>query len=604
MKKVFRAVVLCAICLAFIAASAAALDVAPLLPPEPDVGPSPAMPEERGTETRETPGTDPDAVIVQRIAGIRFELFRMTPDGAGASLDTAGADHVGKLILPGVESDVPALAADLSNPASSLRQCVEKALVSPLTLRGMDELLVEVTRTARAYGWSLAQAITPEQELTKNPLRVVVVPVHLESADVSGAKWSRTGRLKRRVEPLIGRIVHFPELNAAIAPFDQHPFRSTRPMLSPGDKTGTTKLELQVKESKPWQVFTEYETTNSRNSGSGRLSAGFIAAAPWRTDDILTMRYSVDDRFNHLDSGSAMYRAALPWGHYLTMIGLIAESDTASNQWISQTTRDYMLRAAYSIPLPEWKGWTHEVEAGVEWRRSESTQYFVGMEYDARSYDAAPLSLGWSGQRPDAMGGTSLFAQVRWSPGDWLGSRMDRQTYERNRLATDAGWTSFEWDVRRDWRLPKDFMIVQHFWGQAADSRLPSVGQFYLGGNRSIRGYRESEWSGDAGIGISMEAYSPALRLPKAKNAQEADDRPRFSARLLGFWDWGQVYNRKPLEVGERESLTMSGAGAGIRLSYGQWVDVRVDYGWRLRDTGDPRDDVRGRLHAVVRVSF
>ncbi|MCL2000851.1 MAG: BamA/TamA family outer membrane protein, partial [Planctomycetes bacterium] len=445
-------------------------------------------------------------------------------------------------------------------------------------------------------------------------LRVTVVPVTLESVDVEGSRWSRPSRLERPFHNHLGNVVGLRDFSHALQQVNQHPFRRVTPLLAQGEAVGTTKLKLVVAEDKPWQVFSGYSTTNSRNSGRGRLNAGFMAAAPWRTEDTLTAQYSTDAEFKHLDSVSASYRAALPWGHYLTVTGLWAQSDSSPARLMDYKTTDWLAGLEYAVPLPEFMGWSHEASLGWEWRRFEGQYYIAGIPWDDGSKaDMAPFSLAWRGWRPDRFGLTSLSGKATWNPGDYLGGRMNRAAYAGHRAGADPGFTTFSWEARRDWRLPADFRLQNRVWGQFSGDRLVDPARFFLGGNRSIRGYRESELGGDGGWGVTMELLSPALKgpslacrdstSPAASSTASADPRPE--ARLAAFWDWGQVYRNHPREMWEGKRMTGAGAGIGLRANMGPWAEARVDYGWRLRDTGIPEDDkVRGYLHVSVHLRF
>lgn len=210
---------------------------------------------------------------------------------------------------------------------------------------------------------------------------------------------------------------------------------------------------------------------------------------------------------------------------------------------------------------------------------------------------------------------TALSFGVSVGPGKYLGN-MERSAYDANRRGAKQQWLSVQPEIRRDWRLPGYFLASQRVWGQWSPDRLADAGQFFLGGNRTIRGYRESEVSGDKGMGVSLEVLSPSLvtlmeRIGACAPAAQIKDRSepsrfvRPDVRLASFWDWGVVKRNGSLESYERKSTVMNGAGFGLRVRWGEWAHAQIDYAWRLRDTGVRKDDRKnGFLHASVNLGF
>lgn len=96
-----------------------------------------------------------------------------------------------------------------------------------------------------------------------------------------------------------------------------------------------------------------------------------------------------------------VYQHALPWRHFLTATALWSESDTVSERYFPQNSKDAFVRLAYTVPLPEVFGWSHSLEAGWEWRRSHARQEFSRMTFFDNTYVSAPLFAGWRGQRRD-----------------------------------------------------------------------------------------------------------------------------------------------------------------------------------------------------------
>ncbi len=607
-------------------ARAEALDITPLLPPSVETdAPAPPLPEPVPPDEKKQE-KNPDQVLLKQVVGLRFEFFFPPKEGdkgepsekGKAGREKPGRGKAGRTgpVAPdadaapppekftGLVNRVPELDAPLADAQSPLAKAAADILAKPLTWRRLDAVTAAAAEVLRSGGWSLARVFAPEQELSAGTLRLVVMPVPFEGVDVEGTRWTKPERLRRPFRREIGSPVNLPNLERPISIISQHPFRKVAPALTPGKIPGTSRLVLKATEMRPWRVFGGYEMTNSRNMGRGRYFTGFSAVAPWRTEDIVTAQYSTDSSLSHLTSASISYQSSLPWGHYLNFTGLWADSVASPEEHFRQHSRDYLAGLAYTIPLPAFARFTQELTFGIDWRRSVLEKRFDGELYHDYGFDMTPLSLSYRLRRPDRFGTTSLWAETAFSPGSWVGWRSDGESYNRARYATGSRWLVFRWDFRRDWVLPFGFSANNRFWGQYTNVRLPDPARIYLGGGRSVRGYRDSELAGDSGAAVSMELLSPALPLPQLVDA-EGKARPHpLTARLAGFWDWGQVRNRTPLDVGEFNAKTLSGAGLGIRMNFADRVSLHADYAWRLHDTGNPEDDKRGYWHGMLQCSF
>jgi hemolysin activation/secretion protein len=119
------------------------------------------------------------------------------------------------------------------------------------------------------------------------------------------------------------------------------------------------------------------------------------------------------------------------------------------------------------------------------------------------------------------------------------------------------------------WELGADWRIALRAAGQVANTRLLPVEQFAAGGYQTVRGITEREYYADNGWQSSLELYAPALTI-----------RARYQMRVLGFYDQAMLQNR-----GE-DGVSLSSAGLGARIKMTDKVDLRVDHGWRLDDSG------------------
>ena len=144
-------------------------------------------------------------------------------------------------------------------------------------------------------------------------------------------------------------------------------------------------------------------------------------------------------------------------------------------------------------------------------------------------------------------------------------------------------------------RLPAGnwLSVHQNFRGIYSPDRLASARQLFLGGMNTVRGYKQSEVSGDTGIYVATEPrISISNLLAKAPGAEGPKSWwEDFSVEIVPFFlDAGFIFNTEAIG-GEEESLSILGIGGGGRLTYKNLFFARLYSGVAMRNAGDNVED-------------
>lgn len=168
-------------------------------------------------------------------------------------------------------------------------------------------------------------------------------------------------------------------------------------------------------------------------------------------------------------------------------------------------------------------------------------------------------------------------------------------------------------------RLPPGnwLSLSQNFRALYSLDRLPSAKQIFIGGASTVRGYQQSEASGDLGFYLTNE-----LRLSVSEILAQRKTRRLGGAKLeiaktwvddLSFeivpisFDYGVVFNNDH-SASEKESLILLSAGAGTRISFKSMLFASLYGGFALRNAGDdPTEDTQAgdsAMHFDVTIRF
>jgi hemolysin activation/secretion protein len=109
--------------------------------------------------------------------------------------------------------------------------------------------------------------------------------------------------------------------------------------------------------------------------------------------------------------------------------------------------------------------------------------------------------------------------------------------------------------------------------GQWANIPLLNLEQFELGGNASVRGYREGELYADTGWVGQAELRSPVY--------WRGASALKVGAQITAFTDYGEGYQ---LDQGAAQNTDQSlwGAGVGFNFRFGSHVESHVLIAWPL----------------------
>jgi hypothetical protein len=275
-----------------------------------------------------------------------------------------------------------------------------------------------------------------------------------------------------------------------------------------------------------------------------------------------------------------------------------------SQQYTSQTTAGGRL----SFPLPEWQGIQSSWSIGMDYKEDKvvtlpTNEFYyitrishgaggghtntvvssIGIAGVATYPDLqyTPFFLGWNGSRQDHWlqsgspkrsseidGGLSL---VAGTGGTFSRDRAFPTLISNNKDATTE-FLAVRPQLSRTQVLPDNFTLYGSMAGQWANEPLLNLEQFELGGNGSVRGYREGELYADTGWVGQLELRSPTY--------WRGASALKIGTQLTAFTDYGEGYSLDQAAAQNTDALW--GAGAGVNFKFGSYVESHILVAWPL----------------------
>ena len=475
---------------------------------------------------------------------------------------------------------------------AGFKQMAGKYLGAKLTRGDLSHLITDVILYYRKHDRPVVDVIVPEQDIATGTVQLLVLEGTVEQITVTGNRWFSSEEIRNGVRLQPGDEIRAGKLQADMDWLNQNPFHSSNVVYHPGEKMGTTDLQLQTQDRFPARFYAGYEDSGNAATGFDRYEAGLNWGDAFHLGlgQQLNYQYTTSGDGDSLRAQAGSYVIPLPWRNTLTFFGSYTDTKGIVPPLIGVNGRSYQISGRYSVPLPTLRfptiGVTYKesVAAGFDYKYNKNALEFGGLPAGGTLYDVDQFVVSYDGALTDPYGQTTLDDQFYDSPGNWGGNNNDMAFAAAHSLASsDYVYTTLT--LQRTTRLPDDWSLILRGTLQLSNSNLAPSEQLGFGGYDTVRGYDEREVNADEGYIFSTELRTPAISIGELCGHPEVHDQLQF----LGFWDYGSASNHTLLP-GEAYETPLSSVGAGVRYSINTYVSVRFDYGFQLLRTGFDSD--------------
>ena len=443
------------------------------------------------------------------------------------------------------------------------------------------------------------------------------------------------------------------------AQLSRHPGRRVEAELTPGDRAGTTSVNLRVAENKPWYAYAQYTNTGTSTTSRNRERLGFAHHQLTGRDDILRLDYTTGD-FDRVHAVVGSYVAPLSlenpkWRYGLS--GWYSQFDAEETGFTNTDVdgSEISVGGEISRQVHQHGELFVDVAVGARWQRLsvesqqlelqgfESNADYLVPSADLRvQRDTATSTLrfragvmgGWTDTRArkttgDASGGLDVLGQPIFVPGpsrlDLLGTPNADDDFMLASFDASLAFYLEPLINRAAWEDPSTpgSSTLAHelaFRGRgqwAMGNRLVPHFQDAAGGFYTVRGYRQSAVVGDDVV-VGTAEYR--LHLPRLFAPSDTANPPQlpgvgdFHVRAPHVWgvpDWDLIlrlfgdaaYVESSEALASEPDETLVSIGAGLELQILRNLTLRADVGHVLHDlrvrSGED-GETRGHLAATL----
>jgi len=531
---------------------------------------------------------------------------------AMAETDPAPGDTQGQLGAAGApSSDPPALAAQeqeqeqtftikrfviegstLFTPGELARQ------VAPFTGRRRTAADVEGARDAlerffHDQGYPTVMVNIPEQAVQNKVIRLDIIENRVGTVTVTGNRWFSTEKIMRDLPSIApGQVIHLPQLQSEANRLNRHPDFKMVPNMKPGQAPESVDMAVAVTDRSPWHGSLELSNRASHDTSELRSSGSLRYDNLWQREHSLSGTYQLSpQKPAEVQVASGSYTMPAPWDRddKLVFYGVWSNSDTASGGGFKNLGKGYIFGTRAVVSLPAVGGYSHTAVFGLDYKDFQETTGLLDVEEgESKPVKYLPVSAAYSSALPDSRGVTSFNAGVNLSFREAISKPRE---FEAKRYQSRANYLFLTAGVDRNQRLPGDWSLLVRLDGQVSDQPLISNEQYVAGGGDSVRGYRESEGSGDNAVHGVLELSAPDLL-----------GKPGHLLVPYLFFEGAGLWVKEPLP-GQEDRIGLKGTGLGVRGTLFGGLEFQTDLAFALMDTAKTAAG-DSRLHFKVKWQF
>lgn len=487
---------------------------------------------------------------------------------------------------------------------SILAPAVIEQTLSPFTGKECDfgKLQQGVESLEQAYrsrGFHAVRVLLPEQELKGGVVRVDVYEARIGSVSIEGNRHFAAGNIRSAVPALKeGSVPNLDRISMNMRVANENPARKLQLLLKNDEDYKSLNALIKTVDEKPWKVGMSLDDTGNDQTGNLRLAFNLQHANLFNLDHLATLQYIISpEKIDKVNIFSLGYRIPLyRLGDSIDFYGGHSDVDSGTVQSgvlaLNVNGQGTFAGLRYNQNLTRIASYEHRLLYGFDYRRFENNIDFAGNPLGTTT-EALPLSIGYAGSY-SAGRGSDFSGWVSLSQNIPAGDKGETADYRKARSDADAGFTVFRAGAGASYTFPAEVQGRFTLAGQYTWMPLIPGEQFGMGGQGSLRGFREREFADDIGLTGSLEIYSPDILKFFAV--------PTSQLKALAFYDAGYLERNKP-QPGEDEFRNAASTGVGIRLAIDRYLTASSDYAFVVGPQGG-HSSGSGRWHFKVSIQY
>jgi hemolysin activation/secretion protein len=436
----------------------------------------------------------------------------------------------------------------------------------PISIAELFQARSAVTQLYLDNGYITSGAYIPPQRLQGGLVEIQVVEGGLEDIKVTGLRRLNSNYVRSRLAIATAKPLNRNRLLEALQLLQLNPLiQAVSAELSAGSSPGESLLEVRVTEAKTFDAQILLDNGRSPSVGTFRRQLQLSEANLLGLGDRLVGAYTNTDGSNTWDFGYT-----LPIN---PRNGTISFNAGISNNTVIEKPFDILdiesdsryLELTLRQPIIQTP--THEFALGVTATQRQSKATLLDGEIPFPA-------VGADNEGRTRLTALRFFQEATWRSSQEVVALRSQFSVGINALNATISPEPpdsqfFAWRGQAQWvrLLAPETLLLLRADVQLADRALLPFEEFALGGQDSVRGYRQDALLTDNGAFASAEVRIPVLRLPKIDGLLQ----------VVPFVDFGTGWNLSGRS--DPDPQTLVSLGVGLRFQLSDRLTARLDWG-------------------------
>jgi hemolysin activation/secretion protein len=450
--------------------------------------------------------------------------------------------------------------------AKDFAKITEKYENRQISLVELFQLRSEITKFYLDREYITTGAFLPPQKLIDGIVEIRVIEGQVNEIKVIGANRLNPNYVRSRLALATAKPLNRYKLLDGLQVLQQNPLiKGVSAELAAGTSIGVSSLEVTIEEAKTFKPQITLDNSRSPAVGSFRRVVQLTEANLLGLGDSISANYLNSDGSNSFDFNYTIpinpRNGTFAFDYGTSNNDITEEPFNALDVESNSRYYEFTLRQ----PVIQTTNWQLVLGMALTNRESKTTLLNGEVPFPGEGGDkngrTTVTALRFSQEliqrdRKQVFGVRSQFS---------IG--LDALNSTINNESPDSIF--YKWRGQFQWaRLVKpDTLFVIRGDLQLTDRPLPSLEQFGLGGQNSVRGYRQDGLLADNGFSVSTEIYLPIVGNKKSNTRLQ----------LIPFIDVGRVWNRN--DRIDLENTTLLSTGVALRLQLGNEINAQFDWG-------------------------
>jgi hemolysin activation/secretion protein len=454
---------------------------------------------------------------------------------------------------------------------SALRiEAVLAGFVGPgKTLQDMESARATLEKAYQEAGFITVVVDLIGGEVSEGVVKLQVIEGKVARVKVTGSQYLSPQYVREQVSELKeGSVPNFNVVQRQLMAVSRGDDRRVQPIVRPGLTPGSVETELRVSDALPVSGTIEINNRQSPDTKPMRLSATVRYDNLFQRDHSISLNAMITPQDTKQSKVLvASYTLPASDGATWALFAVASDSLVAPVGAANVVGKGSVQGVRYIQSLPSVGETTHSLSFGVDHKHFRE-RIGEGPDSPTTPLRYLPLNMAYNASNQGEGRQDTLSATLVMASRDILrrqvvcaGYDTQQDQFTCKNPNADGSFATLKLDWRHTHSLTGKWNGVLRLAGQVSSQPLVSNEQYALGGHETVRGYLESEVSGDRGMLVNTEVQSPNW-MAGSKGAWLTD------LQNFAFVDGGRVFVSEPL-AGVPAHTSLWSWGLGVRLKSG-----------------------------------